>query len=207
MINKFISGLSAGEKKILTIAGVIVIFALFDRLLLGPALGRIKEIDESIVKEESVIRQNLHFLNYRERIEKEAGQFKDFYAKRPHTEEEIIADFLKRVEYMASQTSIQLSKISPAGQELQSDYAKYFVSVDTVGTLEALTRFIYSINNTKELFKVEKMSLNANAKNAENVQATLTISRMIISNDPKVDATKLIKGAKAQDPQAAAATK
>ena len=119
MINKFISGLSAHEKKILGIAAIFLLIALFDRLLVAPSMGRLKELDDAIAKQESVIGQNLRFLSYHDRIVKEAAAFKDFYAKDVRAEEEVIADFLKQVEGLASQAQVELSKVDRRTAELE----------------------------------------------------------------------------------------
>jgi Tfp pilus assembly protein PilO len=206
LISKFISGLTANEKKILVIAGLFVLFALFDRLLVGPSLGRMKELDESIAKEEDVIKQNMRFLGYRERIVKDAATFKDFYTKDVRSEEEITADFLKKLELMGTQSSVELSKISPAAPEYQKDYVKYFVTMDCSGKLEAITAFVYAINNSKELVKVEKMTLGGNARNAEVVQASLTVSKMIVGADPSVDPKDLVRAPKVEAVKAGAAS-
>ncbi len=193
MINKFISGLSPNEKKIFAVAGLFIVLALFDRLLVGPSLTRTKELDESIAKEEDVIKQNLRFLDYKDRIVKEAATFKDYYTQDVRTEEEVIAGFLKKLELMGTQSSVELSKISPSGQDYQKDHVKYFVSMDCSGKLQDITAFVYAINNSKELIKVEKMSLSGNARNAEAVQASLTVSKMIVGADPAVDPKDLVR--------------
>ena len=202
MISKFISGLTANEKKILTIAGLFVLLALFDRLLVGPSLGRMKELDDSIAKEEDVIKQNMRFLGYRERIVQDASAFKDFYTRDVRSEEEVTADFLKKLELMGTQSTVELSKISPAAPEYQKDYVKYFVTMDCSGKLENITAFVYAINNSKELVKVEKMTLGGNARNAEVVQASLTVSKMIVGADPSVDPKDLVRVKEARSAKA-----
>lgn len=193
MFNKFISGLSETEKKILVVTVIAVLLALFDRLLIGPSLSKLKSLDENIGKEETVIKQNLRFLTYRDRIAKEAAVFKDFYAKDVRAEEEVIGEFLKKIELMATQSQVELSKISPAGQDYQNEYIKYFVTLDCVGTLESITNFVYAINSSKDLMRVEKTNVISNAKEAAKVQASLTISRMVIGSDPSVDPKNLVR--------------
>ncbi len=192
MISKFISGLSSNERKILTVASLFVLFALFDRLLVGPSLGRMKELDESIAKEEDTVRRNLRFLGYKERIVGQAAAFRDFYTQEVRSEDEVIADFLKKMEGMGSQAPVTLSKISPAGQEAQKDYIKYFVTMDCTGKLENLMTLVYTINNAQELIKVEKVSFSGNSRGADTVQANLTVSKMIIGVDPSVEAKALV---------------
>lgn len=193
MINKFISGLSDKEKKILAIAGLFLLAALFDRLLIAPSMGRLKELDESIVKERNFISQNLKFLSYRDRITKEAGAFKDFYTQDVKAEEEVIANFLKKVEGLASQAGVELSKVSPSGQQKEKEFVKYFVTLDCAGKFEAITNFIFLVNDSKELLRVEKMNIAGSARDAEKVQSNLTISKMIVGADPSLDAKALVK--------------
>lgn len=202
MISKFISGLSANERKILVVASLFVLFALFDRLLVGPSFNRMKELDESIAKEEDTIRHNLRFLDYKKRIVGEAAAFRDFYTQEVRSEDEVIADFLKKMELLASQAQVTLSKISPAGQDPQKDYVKYFVTMDCSGKLESITSLVYAINNAKALIKVEKMSLSSNARSADTVQASLTVSKMIVGADPSVEAKDLVRVKESDKPEA-----
>ncbi|NTV28818.1 MAG: type 4a pilus biogenesis protein PilO [Candidatus Omnitrophica bacterium] len=193
MINKFISGLKPDQRKILAVVSVLVILGLFYVLLLRPVLHRSNEIDALIVKEQETVRKNTRFLAKREQVIKEAGAFKDYFTKDVRAEEEVIADLLKKVELLATQAGVQMSKISPAGQDVQNDYIKYLVSVDCSGALESLTNFMYAINNSQDLTRVEKMNIGSNAKSADTVQASFTISKMIIGADPSVDARTLVR--------------
>ena len=202
MFSKFISGLSPNEKKMLGIASLFVLLALFFRLLLAPSISRMKELDENIAKEEDVIRQNMRFLGYRERIVKEASAFNDYYTQDVRTEDEIIADFLKKLELMGTRSKVELSKISPAAQEYQKHYVKYLVTMECSGKLEDVTSFLYTINNSRELIRVEKMTLSGNARTAGTVQASLTVSRMIVGADPAVDPKSLVRVREEAKPQA-----
>lgn len=193
MINKFISGLSPNEKKILTVASALVLLALFDRLLVGPSLLRMHELDDKIAKEEDGIRQNMRFMGYKDRIVREASAYRDFYTLSVRSEEEITADFLKKLELLGTQSRVELSKISPAGTDVQKQYVKYLVTLDCSGKLEDITAFLYAINNSAELIKVEKMVITGNARNAEVVQASLTVAKMIVGADPAVDAKNLVR--------------
>jgi hypothetical protein len=193
LLNKFISGLAPKERKILAFAAIIVLAALFDRLLVDPSMNRLRTIDNNIAEEEKTIEQNMRFLSHRDRIIKEAAVFKDYYTKDVSTEESVIADFLKKVESLATQSQVALAKVSPDGQDLQKNYLKYFVTLDCSGKLENITNFMYAVNTSPELLKVEKMNLLANARDAEKIQATITISKMIMGVDPTVEAKMLIK--------------
>jgi Tfp pilus assembly protein PilO len=185
--------LSAAERKYLVVAVFCVLLALFARLLFWPSAVKLSEIDDSIVKEKNLIRQNLHFLSYKDRIEKEAGSLKDYFTTEVKTEEQVIAEFLRNIELLGTRSDIQISKISPAGQDYQKEFIKYFVSVDCAGSLANVTKFIYAVNNSPELLKVEKMNLGGNAKTSDSVQVSLTISKMIVGADPAVPAGNFVR--------------
>ncbi len=189
----------------LGIASLFVLLALFCRLLIGPSLSHMKELDENIAKEQDVIRQNMRFLGYRERIVKDASAFKDFYTQDVRTEDEIIADFLKKLELMGTKSKVDLSKISPAAQEYQKNYVKYLVTMECSGKLEDVTSFLYTINNSKELIRVEKMTLAGNTRAAGTVQASLTVSKMIVGADPSADPKTLVRVREEAKPEAAKA--
>ena len=135
----------------------------------------------------------MRFLAHRDRIIKEAAVYKDFYTKNVLTEEAVIADFLKKVESLATQSQIALVKVSTDGQDYQKNFLKYFVTLDCSGKTENITNFMYAVNSSPELLKVEKMNLLANARDAEKIQATITISKMIMGADPTVEAKALVK--------------
>ncbi len=203
MFNKFISGLGPKERKIFAFAAIVVLAVLFDRLLVAPSMSRLRVIDASIAEQEKNIKQNLTFLSRRDSIIKEAAVYKDFYTKSVQTEEAVIADFLKKVENLATKSEITLVKVFPDGQDVQKEYLKYFVTLDCSGKLENIANFMYAVNSSPELLKVEKMNLLTNPRDVEKIQATITISKMIMGVDPTVDARNLVKTKK--EPEAAPA--
>ena len=80
-ITKFIAGLNDNQKKLLVITLVIVVAALFDRLLIAPTMSRLTSINEDIVKEEAAIKQDMRFLGYKERIYQEAQEIDPYLTK------------------------------------------------------------------------------------------------------------------------------
>jgi len=124
-ITKFIAGLNDNQKKLLVIALVIVVAALFDRLLISPYMSRLTSIDEDIKKEEAVIKQDVRFLGYKDRISQEAEEVDPYLTKTVSTDEEMIAAFLKKLESLANQSKVTLIKVSPAAGQQTAEFWKY----------------------------------------------------------------------------------
>ena len=97
MINKFLSGLSSLGKKLLVVTLIVIIIALFDRLLIGPTMSRLDAIRQDTQKEEDTIKSNLRFLSYKNRILKEAKAVDPYVTQIIPTEDEIISAFLKKI--------------------------------------------------------------------------------------------------------------
>ena len=112
-INKFIAGLNDNQKKLLVIAVVIVIAALFDRLLIAPTMSRLSSIEEDITKEEATIRQDMRFLGYKDRIAKESQEIDPYLTRTKLTDDEMIAGFLNKIQNLASQTKVNLNQDKP----------------------------------------------------------------------------------------------
>ena len=124
MISGFISGLSDLGKKLLIAAIIAVAIALFVCLLIYPTMSRIAALDEETAKEEQSIKQDLHFLSYKDKILKEANAVDSYFIDNLPTEDEIIGAFLKKIEITAAKANIILAKVTPSPSHQEKDNIK-----------------------------------------------------------------------------------
>lgn len=183
-INKFIAGLNENQKKLLVIAVVIVIAALFDRLLISPTMSRLSSIEEDIAKEETSIKQDLRFLGYKERIVQESNEIAPFLTKNMTTDEEMIAAFLKKIENLASQSKVNLIKINPAPSEQGAEYWKYQADLECTGDLADVISFMHLVNSDPDLMKVDKFNFSAKKSDTDEIKATMTIEKIAVTDKP-----------------------
>lgn len=183
-ITKFISSLNENQKKLLVVAVVIVIAALFDRLLIAPTMSRLSSIEGDIVKEEASIRQDIHFLGYKDRILKESQEIDPYLTKNMSTDEEMIAGFLKKIEVLAGQARVTLIKISPAPGQQDTDYWKYQADLECSGNLSDVINFMHMINANSELMKVLKFNISSKKTDTDEIKATMTVEKIVVSDKP-----------------------
>lgn len=193
MIQNFISKLSPNEKKIFYIAIIFVLLALLDRLFLGPAMSRLKSLDEDIEQQKNVIKGDLRFLSYKDKILKENENFKPYYTAKTQAEEEIIAAFLKKVEILASDAKINLIKVNPADTKQRKGFIEYYANLECDGKLEDMARFIYSINTSGDLLKIVKLTMAPKKAGSEEVNASITVTKTIIDASAVEEAEQLSK--------------
>jgi hypothetical protein len=183
-INKFIAGLNDNQKKLLVIAMVIVGAALLDRLFIGPTMSHLSTIEDSINKEESSIRQDMRFLGYKQRIAQESSEIEPFLTKNVSTDEEMIAAFLKKIESLASQTKVTLIKVNPAPGEQDAEYWKYQADLECSGNLGDVISFMHLVNSDKDLMKVDKFNFSAKKSDTDEIKATMTIEKIVVTDKP-----------------------
>ncbi len=190
MLQNFISKLSPKEKKIFYMAVFFVLAAFLDRLFLGPAMTRLKSLDEEIEHERNIIKSDLRFLSFKNRILKENNAFSAYYAAKAQSDEEIIASFLKNIEMFASQAKVNLVKVNPSGSKQKKDYMEYYTNLECEGRLEDVAKFIYSVNTSSGLLKIIKLSINHKKAGLEYVNAAMTITKIIIDDASLKEAEK-----------------
>ncbi len=183
-INKFIAGLNENQKKLLLITVVLVIAALFDRLLIAPTMSRLSSIEEDIAKEEATIKQDMRFLGYKDRIAQESNEIKPYLTKNMSTDEEMIAAFLRKLESLAGQTKVTLIKISPAPGEQDADYWKYQADLECSGNLGDVISFMHAVNSDTDLMKVDKFNFSGKKSDTDEIKATMTVEKVVVTDKP-----------------------
>ncbi len=183
-ISGFMSGLSDQGKKLLAIALIVVIVALFDRLLIGPTMSRLATIDEETAKEEESIKGDLHFLGYKDRILKEAKAVDSYLADNLPVEKDVDTGLLKKIEIIATKANVTLVKETIAAVLQEEDTLKYSADVECSGKLTDVITFMHLINTSNELTKVVKFNLGSKKADSDDIKATMTITKVIVSKKP-----------------------
>ena len=192
MLQNFFSRLSPQEKRIFYATVILVVVALFDRLFLGPATARLRSLDDEIKDEESVIKSNLRFLSFKEKILKENAAFKPYFLTKAKTEEEIIATFLKKVEILASEAKVNLIRVNPSDSRQKKGFMEYYANLDCEGALEDVVKFMYAVDTSLDLLKIVKLSMNPKRAGSEEINATMTIVKVIVDDSSLREAEKII---------------
>ena len=186
-IKKFIAGLNDSQKKLLVIAIVIVIAAVFDRILIGPTMSHLASVEEDIIKEESTIKQDVRFLGYKDRILQERKEIDPYLTKSVSSDVEMTEAFIKKIENLANQTNVSLIKNNPAPSEQDADYWKYQTDLECSGNLADIIAFMHLVNSDTDLMKVDKYNFSGKKSDTDEIKATMTIEKIVVpdSSMPK----------------------
>lgn len=173
--------LSSKEKTVLYIAIFFIIAAAADRLVIAPVAGKLASLDKEIADMQEAVKRDLRMLAQKDRIALESTKYKSFLA-REGSEEEEFSGLMKEVETLANKTGISLLEMKP-GQVKKADSAKqYQVVINAEAEFRKLAEFIYAVETSKQLLKVEKYQISPKSKEEATVKASLTISKIIVLN-------------------------
>ena len=182
-MQKFISKLSDNERRIFYIAVIFAFFAMFDRLLLGPFLGHLENVQVKIANEKIAIQHDLRFLGYKDRIEAESLVFSKFFSNEVKDRDVISAEFLRSMERLARDTNIDFSK-STLGDPVEYEYhLEYSMTLDCAGVLSDIITFMHKINTSDSLMKVVQFSISPKRGTENNVNISLKVIKLVTNSE------------------------
>lgn len=180
-ISAYVSKLSDRDKKLLIAAIILIIVVLFDRLFISPTMSRMALLDDEIAKEEASIKQDIHFLSYKNKILKESRVVNSYFTEKIVTDDEAIAAFLKKIEIIASKANVTLAKVTPSAGQSEKNYLKYSADVECSGKFTDVVTFMHLLNSSDELTKVIKYNLVSKKADSDEIKSIMTISKMIVA--------------------------
>ncbi|OGW83190.1 MAG: hypothetical protein A3C47_05485 [Omnitrophica bacterium RIFCSPHIGHO2_02_FULL_51_18] len=177
--------LSPREKGVL-IGTVFALSILFlDRLVAGPALHKLRVLDQQITQEENAIRKSLVTLLRKNQITVEQQTFSGFAVEAKNPEEEMTS-LLKEIEGLAERSSVNLLYVKPGNTEEKGKTKKYSATLECEAQMPKLTVFFYQIESSKELLQIEKYMIQPKSGEREK---GLTVARCLVT----VSKTVLLK--------------
>ena len=178
----FLKNLSKKEKIMAYVAGFFLLLVMLDRIILVPIMNKLNSLEDGIERQISVIKDGLMILGYKEKISKEYEMLKPYFVTERKTQEEELADFLKEVENLAVQASVQLVTINPSDKIEETPlYIKYQANLECIGSMEKMMVFLYSLSNLQKLMKIETFELMPVSKGSNDIKCSMLISRVIVT--------------------------
>ena len=182
MIQKFISKLSANEKKILALTAFVLLLVFVDRFFLDPAVTHLKFLQQDIQDKENSLKRYLRFLAYKNQILKEQEMLKKYYTEKELTPGEIKEIFLNKIEMLAHAANISSIRVTPSEGENKKDYAEYSANLECAGKFKDILRFMHAIDTSVELMKIGKFNLSAKKVGSDEIAVSMTVSKIIVES-------------------------
>ncbi len=169
------------RERTLAIATVsIASAALAYTFAIEPVVRQWNDLDKKIQDKEIVLQKYSRILRDRQAIEKTKAEYSKYFEAKRLTPEEESAVALSRIEKTARETNVRITNIKPLLYKPFSGYNKFTFRVVAESKLSELIRFIYNLQSSDQLLKVERMVLRANENDPAVIKSVLNVTKVSI---------------------------
>lgn len=172
--------MSPREKKILyVVIGMLVLLVIYHGALI-PVEKKFSELNNEIFSMQLKIRKAKTFLRQKDDIYEQADKFSNLEQMDAGTDEEEIARLLNFIEKTARKNGVGLSDVKP--QQVQADkWSKRFVvELNSESGVPELIRFVYEIQNSEQMLKVEKVDMAPTQEQSKIMRSFLIVTKVVV---------------------------
>ncbi len=179
-MNKFLEGLSSGQKKAFYVFLVAVVAGLFYLLYIGPVMKRIDDIDQKIALKSQDIQKDLEYLGREAAILKEAKSLDKYVPKDIKSDDDIGKEFFSSLRILSQQANVTIEKDSPRDTVRADAYIKYYADLTVTGELRDMVSFMHLLNSTEDLFKIVEFTLTPSRGEDNMVTTSMTVVKLVL---------------------------
>ena len=176
----FLSKLSKRERYITYITTVIIVFFFFSRVMLRPIINKLNDLNQEIAIQEKRLEKSLNILVQEDAIN---SNYKKYVKnlKQTSSDEEEIAELLSEIEQIAKKAGIFISDIKPLPVKKIDFYKEYVVELEAESEIAFIIDFIYQLEKSPRLLKVEKFHLTPKKEKGKDfLKAQMSISEILV---------------------------
>ena len=171
--------LSKKEKIGLSVAFAFLALAFLDRMLISPIRTKFNALNLQIRISEKQLGGDMRNINQKKFIGEEYEQYLP-YIRRSGSDEEEVAKILGEIEALARKSSVYLVDMKPRKPREVEFYKEYTVEIEAEGYMESLMSFIYQLNTSSQLLRVETLRLNLTKGDSNVLSASMLITKVLI---------------------------
>lgn len=176
-----IGNLSKREKIILALTVASIAFSLFYNLILAPSLKRLAALDKEILQLENKLLRAKRLIPKKSAIENSFREITfDLTAQEGVSAEQQIARILIELENLGNLSGTRLTDIKPGQAKSSEYYNEFTIEIRFEAAIKEVAKFIYDIQQSKELLKIEKLLLNTKSSDSPLLEGLIEIHKISI---------------------------
>ncbi|MBI5149195.1 MAG: type 4a pilus biogenesis protein PilO [Candidatus Omnitrophica bacterium] len=175
----FLDKLSVKERIGLSAAFVFLAVAFLDRLLISPIRARFSALNQQIRIGEKQLGSDMRNLNQKDFISEEYAKYFP-YIQRSGSDEEEVAKILGEIESLARKSSVYLVDMKPRKPREIGFYKEYTVEIEAQGPMEPLMSFVYQLNTSSLLLRIETLRITQTKSGSKTLTASMLITKALV---------------------------
>lgn len=169
------------REKLLAISTIsVALIAIVYNFVIEPIINQWNTLDKKIRDKEIILKRHSRILRDKDDIERLRAEYAKYFEANKLTPEEESALALSCIEKMARQTNVRITNIKPLLSKSFENYNRFTFRVATESKLTELTKFIYDLQSSDQLLKVERMVLRAKENEPAVIKAILNITKISV---------------------------
>lgn len=172
------SSLSAREKIILSVTLFIASGSILYGAAIGPFIKKWSGLDSQLAAKKVKLQKSLKLLNRHEFIGAEYKKYRHLIKPSGISDEQQMASLLSGTEAIARKSGVYISVLKPQIVKDMPACQKFIAEVELDASMPDLIRFLYEIENSVDLLKVESVDINAKSEQKGLVKVRLFISKI-----------------------------
>lgn len=174
-----LSSLSRREKRLLYLTITVLAVWILHGFVLNPLITGWKELEDKIEEKSLKLDKSRKILNFKEKIQ---GEYENYASsvRMQGSEEEEMAKFLTEIESIARASSVHISDIKPRPVKNAGFYETYLVELEAEGDINQISKFIYDIQVSPQLLKIDKYSIGTKGAGTNLLKCRVIVSKILI---------------------------
>jgi Tfp pilus assembly protein PilO len=173
------SQFSQRERLLFTVTVSIIVSAILVNFIVSPLNKKWRRLNSEILALKTQLRRYAVILSQQKKIESRYNLYAD-YLKAESSNEEAQAAVLQEVENLARSAGVVLTNVVPSSLEDKDFYRQFNLRIELEASIPSLTRFLYEVQNSRQLLSVGRLSIATKAGSAEILRCTLQIGKIFI---------------------------
>jgi len=176
----FLSKLAKRERYIAYVTAVVVVFFFFSRVMLRPIINKLNDLNQEIAIQEKRLEKSLNILVQEDMINSSYKKYVE-NLKQTNSDEEEFAELLSEIEKIAKKAGVFLSDMKPLPVKKVDFYKEYVIELEAESEITFLIDFIYQLEKSPRLLKVEKFHLTPKREKEKGfLNAQMSISEILV---------------------------
>ena len=175
-----LKNITSREKILGGATAAVIAAALFYNMVVEPLSSLWKDLDNEIRESEILLAKHSRILRNREKINRTSKEFSRYFEESVITPEEESALALGGIEKLARSSNVHITNIKPMGVRGYDNHSKFTFKVTSESQITELVKFIYELQSSDQLLKVERMVLRAKERQANVIKAILHITKISV---------------------------
>lgn len=177
---KILQKLTARERKILYVVFGLLILILIYHGVWIPLQNKFAELDREIFAMQMKLRKAHAFLSQKTAVMQEAQNHSNLQQMDAGSDEEEIAKLLNFIEQQARGAGISISDLKPQPPQSDKITKRLSVELNAESSLEQLVGFIYQLEHSQQLLKVQQISTTNKDEKSTTLKSFMIITRYMV---------------------------